>query len=134
MWRRRRRRWLWRMWQLSTRDRVGLGWRGPLAASIYVNLDAIDVVEVILDDYCNAPTRELRSLRSLGQEVPLIGHGVALGLASVSPVETSRVERLARVINALEPQLWSEHLAFVRSGGYEIGHLAATPRNRSTVE
>jgi uncharacterized protein (UPF0276 family) len=76
----------------------------------------------------------LRALRSLGKEVPVIGHGVTLGLASVSPVADSRVERLARVVNALEPQIWSEHLAFVRSGSYEIGHLAAPPRTVSTIE
>ena len=107
---------------------MGLGWRDALAASTYVHLDSIDVVEVILDDYFEASARQLRALRSLGKEVPVIGHGVALGLASVSAVATSRVERLARVVNALEPQAWSEHLAFVRSGTYEIGHLAAPPR------
>jgi uncharacterized protein (UPF0276 family) len=122
------------VWELSSRDRVGLGWRDALAASIYVHLDSIDVVEVILDDYFNAPARQLRALRSLGTEVPIIGHGVALGLASVSSVATSSVDRLARVINALEPQGWSEHLAFVRSGSYEIGHLAAPPRTRSTID
>ena len=119
---------------MSGIDRVGLGWREPLAASIYVHLDSIDVVEVILDDYCNASSRQLKALRSLGREIPVIGHGVTLGLASVSPVATSRVERLAKVVNALEPQIWSEHLAFVRSGGYEIGHLAAPPRNSTTIE
>jgi len=111
-----------------------LGWRDALAASTYVHLDSIDVVEVILDDYLEASARQLRALRSLGREVPVIGHGVALGLASVSAVATSRVERLARVVNALEPQIWSEHLAFVRSGSYEIGHLAAPPRTGSTIE
>jgi uncharacterized protein (UPF0276 family) len=131
----RGRRWgLRRVWKLSSYDRVGLGWRDALAASIYVHLDSIDVVEVILDDYFNAPVRQLRALRSLGKEVPVIGHGVALGLASVSPVSASRVDRLARVVNALEPPIWSEHLAFVRSGSHEIGHLAAPPRTRSTID
>ena len=119
---------------MSTTDRGGLGWRDALAASTYLHLDSIDVVEVILDDYFEASTRQLRALRSLGKEVPVIGHGVALGLASVSAVATSRVERLARVVNALEPQIWSEHLAFVRSGSYEIGHLAAPPRTCNTID
>ncbi len=123
-----------RLWQLSSQDRIGLGWRDALAASIYAHLDCIDVVEVILDDYLSASARQLRALRSLGSQVAVIGHGVALGLASVSRVATSRVERLAKVIQALEPQMWSEHLAFVRSGAYEIGHLAAPPRNIRTVQ
>ena len=116
------------------RDQVGLGWRAPLAASLFAHLDAIDVVEVIADDYFKASARVLRSMRSLGREVPMILHGVALGMASVAPVTNKRADRLAKVVNALEPAAWSEHLAFVRGGAYEIGHLAAPPRNLVTVE
>jgi uncharacterized protein len=122
------------MWQLITKDKVGLGWRAPLAASLFTHLDAVDVVEVIADDYFRASARVLRSMRSLGREVPLVLHGVALGMASVTPVTRQRVDRLAKVVDALEPAGWSEHLAFVRSGPYEIGHLAAPPRNAMTVE
>src|SRR5579862_8590777 len=104
------------MWQLSTRDKVGLGWRDPLAASIFTHLDAIDVVEVIADDYFSASARKLRSMRALGREVSLVLHGVALGLASVTPVAGKRLDRLAKVVGALEPTQWSEHLAFVRGG------------------
>jgi uncharacterized protein len=122
------------MRQLNTRDQVGLGWREPLAASIFTHLNDIDVVEVIADDYVNAPARVLRSMRTLARQVPMLVHGVALGLASVVPVAKKRLDRLARVVNALEPDGWSEHLAFVRGGPYEIGHLAAPPRNSMTVE
>jgi uncharacterized protein (UPF0276 family) len=122
------------MRQLMNRDQVGLGWRAPLAASLFAHLDAIDVVEVIADDYFNASARVLRSMRSLGREVPMTLHGVALGMASVAAVTNRRADRLAKVVNALEPAAWSEHLAFVRGGGYEIGHLAAPPRNLVTVE
>ncbi len=40
----------------------------------------------------------------------------------------------SRVIGAAEPEVWSEHLAFVRGGGREIGHLAAPPRRPATLE
>lgn len=118
---------------MSTRDQVGLGWRDPLAASIFTHLEAIDVVEVIADDYFSASAPKLRSMRALGREVSLVLHGVALGLAAVTPVAGRRLDRLARVVGALEPTQWSEHLAFVRGGSYEIGHLAAPPRNPATV-
>lgn len=115
-------------------DQVGIGWRAPLAASIFTHLDGIDVVEVIADEYFSASKRVLRSMRSLGREVPISLHGVALGLASVVPVPAARLDRLGKLVNDIEPVLWSEHLAFVRGGGYEIGHLAAPPRNAMTVE
>lgn len=115
-------------------DQVGIGWRAPLAASIFAHLDGIDIVEIIADDYFSAPKRQLRSLRSLARQVPLAVHGVALGLASVVPVPGQRLDKLAKVVNEIEPALWSEHLAFVRGGDYEIGHLAAPPRNAMTME
>jgi uncharacterized protein (UPF0276 family) len=120
--------------QLNSQDRVGLGWRDALAASIFSHLDAIEVVEVIADDYFDASARVLRSLRSLGTHVPVVLHGVTLGLASTVAVAVDRLDRLAKVVNALEPTMWSEHLAFVRGGSYEIGHLAAPPRNPRTVD
>jgi hypothetical protein len=119
---------------LITHDRIGLGWRAPLAASIFMHLDGIDVVEVIADDLFEASNRELNAIRSLAREVPVAVHGVALGLASVMPVQRGRLDKLAKVVNSLEPTMWSEHMAFVRGGPYEIGHLAAPPRNLLTVE
>ena len=115
-------------------DRVGLGWRPELAAGILSNLDRIDVVEVIADDYFDAAARDLRALRTLARQVPVVLHGVSLGLASTSPVDRKRLDAMARVVEAIEPEFWSEHLAFVRAGGVEIGHLAAPPRNAAVVE
>jgi len=94
-------------------DRVGLGWRPELAAGILANLDRVDVVEVIADDYVDAGRRELRALRTLAIQVPLVLHGISLGLASTTPVDGRRLDGLARVVGAVEPEAWTEHLAFV---------------------
>jgi uncharacterized protein (UPF0276 family) len=58
---------------------------------------------------------------------------VGLGLASAAAVEKRRLDGLARVVGAVEPEAWSEHLAFVRGGGRELGHLAAPPRSEATL-
>jgi uncharacterized protein (UPF0276 family) len=122
------------MRQLSSGDRFGLGWRPPLAAGILAHLDRIDVVEVIADDHLGASRRALRPLRTLAAQLPVLLHGVTLGLASTVPVETGRLDRMARLIDAVEPESWSEHLAFTRGGGVEIGHLAAPPRSLASAE
>lgn len=115
-------------------DRVGLGWRGEISASILERLDVIDVLEVIAEDWLHAPPREQRALRALAGERPVILHGVALGLASSFAVEERRLERMARLVDLVRPMGWSEHLAFVRAAGTEVGHLAAAPRTAATVE
>jgi hypothetical protein len=115
-------------------DRVGLGWRPALAAGILTHLDRIDVVEVVADDYLRAPKAGRRALRTLAAQVPVHLHSVGLGLASAAAVETGRLDALGRLVGDVLPERWSEHLAFVRGGGIEIGHLAAPPRNAATVE
>ena len=122
------------MRELTMKDRFGIGWRPELAAGILSNLPDIDVVEVIAEDYLFVPQSKLRALRTLSRQVPVVLHGVSLGMASAVPVETKRLDRIARLIETLKPEGWSEHLAFVRGGGYEIGHLAAPPRTASTIE
>jgi len=115
-------------------DRVGLGWRPELAGGILANLDRIDVVEVIADDWFGASRRALRALRTLAAQAPVVIHGVSLGLASAAPVEPRRLDAMARVVGVVQPEAWSEHLAFVRGGGVEIGHLAAPPRAAATLD
>lgn len=116
------------------RDRVGIGWRDDLAAYIFGNLDRIDLVEVIAENCFDAPGQRRRALKMLAQQVPLTLHGVSLGLASTVAVADWRLERMARLVEEVQPESWSEHLAFVRGGGIEIGHLASPPRTAISVE
>jgi uncharacterized protein (UPF0276 family) len=116
------------------KDRVGLGWRPELAAGILSRLDKIDILEVIADDYLDASRKVRRSLRTLAAQVPIVLHGVSLGMASCAPVDEKRLNKMARLVNEVCPLFWSEHLAFVRGGGIEIGHLSAPPRSEETIE
>ena len=114
-------------------DRVGLGWRGELAAGILSNLAQIDVLEVIADDYYRASRASMDALCSLARQVPVSLHGVGMGLASTIPAEPRRLQAMARLVKTVQAESWSEHLSFVRAGGVEIGHLAAPPRTPESV-
>jgi len=116
------------------RDRIGLGWRAELAAGILSNLDQIDVVEVVADDHFDSSHGKLRALKTLAAQVPVSLHGLGLGMASTAPVHRRRLEQMARLVDWLRPESWSEHLAFVRAGDIEIGHLAAPPRTATTID
>jgi uncharacterized protein len=114
--------------------KCGIGWRPELGASILLHLDEIDVVEVMAEDFERADSKQRRALRFLGQCVPVVVHATSLGLASTERVPANRLEAIARVVDFVQPLFWSEHLAFVRAGSLEVGHLAAPPRNDSTLE
>jgi len=114
-------------------DRVGLGWRPELAGGNLSNLDHIDVLEVITDDYWNS-ARGIRAVKMLAAQRPVVLHGISLSLGSTVPVDSRRLDKMARLFDAVRPESWSEHLAFVRAGDIEIGHLAAPPRTAATVD
>ncbi len=112
-------------------DRFGLTWHPKLAADIVRARDAVDVLEVIPEVAHHATNGDRHFLRTLAREIPVSLHGVSLGLASASRVEDWRLEQMARLVDDVRPESWSEHLAFVRAGGIELGHLAAPPRTEA---
>ena len=115
-------------------DRVGLTWHPQLAASVLSARERIDLIEVIPEGLFLESRRAQRALRTLAREVPVSIHGVSLGLASTRPVDQWRLDQFARLVDAVQPECWSEHLAFVRGDGVELGHLAAPSRTETTID
>jgi uncharacterized protein (UPF0276 family) len=120
--------------EARSRDRFGLTWHRSIAADVLSHRNRLDLVEVIPEGCFLESTRARRALRSLARTLPVSIHGVSLGLASVTRVEPHRLETFARLVGEVEPESWSEHLAFVRAGGVELGHLGAASRTAVTVE
>jgi uncharacterized protein (UPF0276 family) len=58
---------------------------------------------------------------------------VKLSLGGADPVDRRRVAHLAECAQALGAPLVSEHIAFCRAGGMEVGHLTPLPRTWDSV-
>jgi uncharacterized protein (UPF0276 family) len=112
---------------------LGIGWRPELAHLIdrRGDLGFVEVIAENLDPRAPLP-RPLEQLRDRGLRI--IPHGVSLSLGGSEPVNVRRVERLARLAEKLDAPLVSEHIAFVRAGGTEIGHLTPLPRTNEALE
>ncbi len=112
---------------------VGIGWR-PEIAGFVAELPGLHFVEVIAESVPAAgpPPDALVELRQRG--VTVVPHGVRLSLGGAEPVEPARVAHLAAVAELVAAPLVSEHIAFVRAGGLEAGHLLPLPRTREAVD
>ncbi|MER7891163.1 DUF692 domain-containing protein [Micromonospora sp. NPDC094482] len=112
---------------------VGIGWR-PEIAGFVADLPGLRFVEVVAESL--APARALPAglaqLRERG--VTVVPHGVRLSLGGAEPVDPARVAHLAAVAELVDAPLVSEHIAFVRAGGMEAGHLLPLPRSRAAVD
>ncbi|WP_441249830.1 DUF692 domain-containing protein [Kitasatospora sp. McL0602] len=115
---------------------VGVGWRAEID-TVVERLPGLDWVEVVAENLCTDSLRagrlpeSLRLLRARG--VTVVPHGVALGLGGADTPDPARLDRLAVVAQALGAPLVTEHLAFVRAGGREAGHLLPVPRCRDSL-
>jgi len=112
---------------------VGIGWRPPLARFVdgLPGLVESGFCEVIAESL-HRPHPELPELRDKG--VRIVPHGVRLSLGGADPVEPTRVAHLAHCAALLGAPLVSEHVAFVRAGGLEAGHLLPVPRTREALD
>jgi uncharacterized protein (UPF0276 family) len=116
----------------TARYGVGIGWR-PEISGYVAGLPGLRFTEVVAESIRpHALPPALVSLRERG--VTVIPHAVRLSLGGAEPVDPARVAHLARCADALSAPLVSDHIAFVRAGGMEVGHLTPVPRIREAVD
>ena len=75
----------------------------------------------------------MRDLVLMRDAVPVLLHGIGLSLGSAEGLDGERVRHTARVAEVVSPPWFSEHIAFTRAGGIEIGHLTPLPFTREAV-
>jgi uncharacterized protein (UPF0276 family) len=110
---------------------VGIGWR-PDIAGFVAGLPGLRFAEVVAESvHAEHPPEGLLALRDRG--VTVVPHGVRLSLGGAEPVDPQRVAHLAGCADLLRAPLVSEHVAFVRAGGVEAGHLLPVPRTRAAL-
>ncbi len=111
---------------------VGIGWR-PEIAGFVAGLPGLRFCEVIAESLpLGGPLPDgLSALIERG--VAVIPHGVRLSLGGAEPVDPHRVEHFAAAAALVGAPLVSEHVAFVRAGGVEAGHLLPVPRSREAL-
>ena len=107
---------------------IGIGWR-PEIAGIVADLPGLRFCEVIAESVPHIPVDDVRALG-----VPVIPHGIVLSLGGADPVTPQRIRVLADAAETFGSPLVSEHVAFVRAGGVEAGHLLPVPRCREALD
>jgi len=118
----------------TSRYGVAIGWRREISGFV-ADLPGLRFTEVVAE---SLPGRagdlpaQLAALCDRG--VAVVPHGVRLSLGGAEPVDPARVKHLADCAVRLSSPLVSEHIAFVRAGGTEAGHLLPVPRSASAVE
>ncbi len=106
---------------------VGVGLRAPHVKEITERLPKLGFLEVHSENYFGQGGAGSEALRRLRADYPVSAHGVGLSLGSETPVSTTHLERLADLVEWLEPALISEHLSWSAVDGRHLNDLLPLP-------
>lgn len=112
----------------------GLGYRPQFRADLFAHRDAVDFLEIIADHYLDASREKLDELDLLKSHFPLVAHGLDLSIGSAEGLDPHYLDKVAALIERIDPPWWSEHLCFTRAGGVGIGHLASLPYTQEAID
>ena len=94
---------------------TGIGLRQPHYADFFECAPAPAFVEVHAENFFADGGAALQLLHQVRERVPLSLHGVGLALGSAAGIDPWHLERLARLVERVEPVQVSEHASFARA-------------------
>jgi uncharacterized protein (UPF0276 family) len=113
---------------------IGIGYRHGIAPWIASNLLRFDVLEITLDHWL-AGNQSLRdAIFDLVDEIPLTAHGIGLSIGTESPLDFAYLDAIAALLDRLKAPAYSEHLAFTRVPGRDLGNLLPLPKTEAVAE
>jgi uncharacterized protein (UPF0276 family) len=121
-------------WRDLPRLGVGLGYRDAYRSGVIGHQSEIDFLEIIADHFFDTSGAQEKLLRILTNHFTLIPHGLGLSIGSADGIDRTYLKKFANLVNELNPPWWSEHIAFTRAGGYDIGHLTPIPKSRVALD
>jgi uncharacterized protein (UPF0276 family) len=113
---------------------VGIGYRWMLDEWTRVNLDRFDVLEVTVDNFLVQGEASRAALLDLIGRIPLTAHGIGLSIGTDVPLDLRYVDEIAAIVDRLKAPAYSEHLAFTRVPGRDLGNLLPLPKTEAVAE
>ena len=112
----------------------GVSFRPQFRADLFAHRDEVDFLEIIADHYIDASREKLGELELLKAHFPLVAHGLDLSIGGAEGLDALYLDKIAALIERIDPPWWSDHLCFTRAGGVRIGHLASLPYTQEAID
>lgn len=112
---------------------TGIGLRGPHLAAVAAAPPAVGFLEVHPENYMGGGPA-FGALERLRRDRQISLHGVGLSLGSAEGIDHAHLDRLAGLVERLEPALVSEHLSWSITGGVYLNDLLPLPYTEEALE
>lgn len=93
----------------------------------------VDWVECITENFFGKGGKPRAVLRRLRQDMPLVFHGVSMGIGSLSGPSTAYLSQLKELMVEFEPAWISDHLCWTQFGGLHSHDLLPLPYTEEAI-
>jgi uncharacterized protein (UPF0276 family) len=105
----------------------GLGLRKEHFAELLAAPAGVDWFEAISENFMVAGGKPLAVLDCVRRDFPLVLHGVSLSIGGIDPLSADYLDRLAALIERIEPAWVSDHLCWTGVDGVNLHDLLPLP-------
>ena len=113
--------------------RAGVGYKTVHLDGILADPTAIGWLEVHAENYMGDGGPQIAQLKYLRERFPVSCHGVGLSIGSEGPLDKEHLARLKKLVDWLEPAMFSEHLAWSTHDVGYMNDLLPVPYNETTL-
>lgn len=94
----------------------------------------VDWVEAITENFFGGGGRPAAVLERLRHDMPIVFHGTSLSIGSTDPLSELYLDRVARLVERIEPAWVSDHLCWGTFGGHYAHDLLPMPYTREALD
>jgi uncharacterized protein (UPF0276 family) len=129
------------MTDFRTRHRIpdlgfGVGFRPKHARDVIDRGGSkqVDWYEIVSENYMVAGGRPMDDLAKLRERYTVIPHGVCLSIGAVEPLDGDYLARLKKLVRALDPPYFTDHVCFCKARGLDLHDLLPMPYTKEALE
>ncbi len=112
---------------------TGIGLRAPHYREVLQKLPKLGWIEVHSENFFGGGA-PLHTLLKVREHYPVSLHGVGMGLASTTPLDTVHLSALKQLCDAVQPALVSEHLCWNATDNMVINDLLPFPYTHHALQ
>lgn len=113
--------------------RAGVGYKPQHFDAAMSDPGSVEWLEIHAENYMGAGGRPLAQMRLLSEHFPISVHGVGLSIGGEADLDADHLDRLAHLVDWLQPASFSEHLAWSTHDGAFLNDLLPLPYTKATL-
>ena len=115
-------------------QKAGVGYKAQHLNDILKEPNSIGWIEIHAENYMGDGGRPIAQLKHLREMFPVSCHGVGLSIGSETPLNADHLARLKKLVEWLEPAMFSEHLAWSTHDTGFLNDLLPVPYTQDVAD